>query len=110
MNRYRLFAMPTTPETIDGMGHQRFSRVTPEYSLVYTNGEAPMGSLEMADEDAGRLSKADEHWLRSCNLVLIKEDLERQMPEMLKKFSEKLDELERVLEQIKAESEGETGE
>lgn len=110
MNRHRLYAMPTKPETVDGMGHQRFSRITPEYSLVYTDGEAPMGSVEMADEDAARLSKADERWLRSCNLVLIKEDLEQQMPEMVKKFTEKLDELESVLEQIRAENEAETSE
>ena len=105
MNKYRLYAIPTKPETIDGMGHQRFSRITPEYSLVYTDGQAPMDGVEMSDGDAKRLSKADERWLLACNLELIKEELERQMPEMLQRITEKLIQLESILEQAEKESE-----
>ena len=65
MTAYRLYALPTTPAALDGMGPQRFSRVTPEYSLVYTDKEQPKGSVEMKEEDATRLSAADENWLLS---------------------------------------------
>lgn len=111
MNRFRLYAMPTKPETIDGMGHQRFSRVTPEYSLVYTDGEAPHGSAELKEEDAVRLTPADEEWLLSCNLTLITEEIERQKPEMLRKLAEKVDSLEALLTELsKDEADGEEAE
>lgn len=103
MNAYKLYAMPTKPETIDGMGYQRFSRVTPEYSLVYTDGEAPMGSVELSDGDARRLSEGDEVWLRGCNTQIIAEEIERQRPEILRKFSEYLDKIDATLREVKAE-------
>ncbi len=108
MNAFRLYAMPTKPETIDGMGGQRFSRVTPEYSLVYTDGDAPKGSVELSEDDAGRLSKGDEIWLRGCNTQLIAEEIERQRPEIFRRFSEHLDKLGDILREIEAESKEET--
>ena len=104
MNKYHLYAMPTKPETIDGMGHQRFSRVTPEYTLVYTDGEKPMNSCELTEDDAARLTKADESWVRSCNITLIKEEIERQKPEMLRKISETMERLESILRELEEET------
>lgn len=108
MNEYKLYAMPTKPETIDGMGYQRFSRVTPEYSLVYTDGEAPKGSVELSEDDARRLSNGDESWLRGCNTQLIAEEIERQKPEIFRKFSEHLDKIDAILREIETESKEET--
>lgn len=103
MNSYHLYAMPTKPETIDGMGIQRFSRVTPEYTLVYTDGEKPMQSVELSEDDAVRLTKADESWVRNCNILLIREEIERQKPEMLKRISETMERLELILKEASEE-------
>ena len=97
MNRYHLYAMPTKPETVDGMGHQRFSRITAEYTLVYTDGEAPQPSAELTDEDAGRLTEGDRNWLLACNTRLLVEDIERQKPEMLRRIGEKIEGFENIL-------------
>ena len=105
MNTYRLYAMPTKPETIEGMDRFRFSRVTPEYSLVYTEKDHPEGSLELREEDAKRLTKADESWLICCNLTIIKEEIEKKKPELLKKLAEKVDGIEALLKEISEEAE-----
>lgn len=107
MNKYHLYAMATKPETIDGMGHQRFSRITPEYTLVYTDGDQPKNSYELSEAEAARLTKADESWVRSCNITLIKEDIERQKPEMLRKISETMERLESILRDMEEESRSE---
>lgn len=110
MNSYHLYAMPTKPETIDGMGPQRFSRVTPEYTLVYTDGEPPKQSVELSEDDAVRLTKADESWVRNCNITLIKEEIERQKPEMIRKISESIEKLETILQELAEESAQEAAE
>ena len=97
MNAYKLYAMPTKPDIIDGMGHQRFSRITAEYTLVYTDGEAPKPSVVLTDEDAGCLSEGDRNWLLACNTRLLVEDIERQKPEMLRRIGEKIEEFENIL-------------
>lgn len=104
MNKYRLYAMPTKPETIDGMAGQRFSRITTDYSLVYTDGEAPEGSAELTEEHANRLSRGDESWLLGCNIELIREEIERQKPEMLRKIGEQIDRLEEVIKEANRET------
>ena len=109
MTTYRLYAMPTTPSTIDGMGHQRFSRITPEYSLVYTDKDQPRGSVEMKEEDATRLTAADENWLLGCNLTLIKEEIERKKPELLMRLAEKLENMEALLEELNKEAQDSEG-
>ena len=106
MNAYKLYAMPTKPETIDGMGHQRFSRITAEYTLVYTDGEAPKPSAELTDEDAGRLTEGDRNWLLACNTRLLVEEIERQKPEMLRRLGEKIEEFETILQELAEESAG----
>lgn len=104
MTAYRLYAMPTTPAALDGMGPQRFARITPDYSLVYTDKEKPHGSVEMKEEDATRLTAADENWLLSCNLTLIKEEIERKKPELLMRLAEKLENMEALLEELNKEA------
>jgi len=106
LNAYKLYAMPTKPETIDGMGYQRFSRITAEYTLVYTDGEAPQPSAELTDEDAGRLTEGDRNWLLACNTRLLVEEIERQKPEMLRRLGEKIEEFETILQELAEESAG----
>lgn len=110
MRSFRLYAMPTKPETVDRIENQRFSRITPDYSLVYTDGEAPDGSAELQESDAKRLTKADENWLLSCNLVLIKEEIARKKPEMLRMLGERLDSLETMLKELSEEAKQESKE
>lgn len=105
MNTYRLYAMPTKEETIEGMENYRFSRVTPEYGLIYTEKEQPKGSLELKEEDAKRLTKADESWLICCNLTIIKEEIKKKKPELMRKLEEKVDGIEALLKELSEETE-----
>lgn len=104
MKSFRLYAMPTKPDTVDRLENQRFSRITPDYSLVYTDGDAPDGSAELKDNDAKRLTRGDENWLLSCNLILIKEEIAKRKPEMLRALGEKLDSLEAMLKELSEEA------
>lgn len=104
MNAYKLYAMPTNPKTVDGIGYQRFSRITAEYTLVYTDGDAPQPSAELTDQDAGRLTEGDRNWLLACNTRLLVEEIERQKPEMLRRIGEKIEEFEIILRELADES------
>lgn len=104
MTKYKLYALPTKPETIEAMTGQRFSRVTPQYSLVYTDGDAPKGSAELSERDARRLSRGDESWLKGCNTQLIAEELQRQMPDMLRKMDEQVEKLTGILKELSEEA------
>lgn len=103
--RYRLYALDVTREAMDKASAERFSRVTPFYVLFYTDGEIPTEGIELAGSETKRLSEEDERWLADCNFVILGEELERRKPELLKDLSERVDALERVLEEKKRERE-----
>ena len=86
--------------------YQRFSRITPEYTLVYTDREAPQPSAELTDGDAGRLTEGDRNWLLACNTRLLVEEIERQKPEMLRRMGEKITEFESILRELAKEAAG----
>ena len=92
---FRLCAKPTTAEATAETEGKRFSRITPDYTLVYTSGEIPKGWLEMKEEDAARLSSEDRRWLNDCNSALIVEEVARQKPRIVRKLADLLDEIER---------------
>lgn len=96
--RYRLFAMRTEADTPRRLEEYRFGRVTPGYTLLYTDGEGPEDSIEVAGEDLRRLSAADESWLADCNVALLFEKtaenegaFSARMEQMIQRFSEELE-------------------
>lgn len=96
--RYRLFAMRTEADTPRRLEEYRFGRVTPGYTLLYTDGEGPEKSVEVAGEDLRRLSAADENWLADCNVALLFEKtaenegaFSARMEKMIQRFSEELE-------------------
>lgn len=75
---YRLYAMAASHKNIEHAMQARFSRVTPGYVMIYTDGEAPENSVEITGEDVKRLTKDDEAWLMSCAGRLLMDRLEAE--------------------------------
>lgn len=91
---YKLCAMPTTVETTLAVERQRFSRITADYTLVYTAGKIPPGGLKLTEADASRLTSADKRWLDDCNAVLISEAISKDSPRILSKLNDLLNTIE----------------
>ena len=75
--KYRLFALPMSPEIFAIVEKQRFSRVSSRYALVYTDRRAPKGAVPVEEKDCARLSVEDQAWLSDCNALLIAESIRR---------------------------------
>ena len=102
---YKLCAMPTTEASTAAVEKQRFSRITQDYTLVYTSGKIPAGSLKLAESDASRLTDADRRWLDDCNAVLIAEAIAKDRPRILHQLSDLLTTIESNIQ--KAQTAGE---
>ena len=108
---FRLCAIPTTAEATARTEGQRFSRITADYTLVYTaDEELPQGSLELTEADAVRLSDGDRRWLSDCNNALIAEEVARLKPKIVRKLSDLLDEIEKNLNQTEEGESADNGE
>jgi hypothetical protein len=86
----------------------RFQRITPSYTLVYTD-EEPEGvnCTEIKAEEISNLSRKDFQWLADSNLILLREFVEEHKDsqvQSLKKFFEELD--KNIKEELK-EKDGE---
>ena len=93
---FRLCAMPTTAEGTAALEGQRFSRITADYTLIYTADEqVPEDWVVLADDDAGRLTVEDRRWLNDCNAALIAEEAAKQKPRIIRCLADLLDEIER---------------
>ena len=93
---FRLCAMPTTAEATATIEGQRFSRITADYTLIYTADEkTPEEWVILSDGDAGRLTPEDRRWLNDCNAALIAEEAARQRPRIIRKLADLLDDIER---------------
>lgn len=110
VRKYRLFALPYHVENVEYASEFRFSRVTAEYILVYTQKtklNIPVGrAAEVKENDISLLSKMDEAWLFDCGLSLFADIAASQKREDIVKLSEMVDRLE---EELEAES-GKEGE
>lgn len=95
---FRLCAIPTTAEGTAAIEGQRFSRITADYTLIYTDDEQiPEGWVILEAGDAGRLTAEDRRWLNDCNAALIAEEAARQRPRIIRKLADLLDDIERNL-------------
>lgn len=99
--KYRLFAMPVNAESVKLAQKSIFSRVTAWYVLVYTTDTSIDGAANIDGDDIERLSSADRDWLLACNMKLIAEDAKRREKEISQTIGEKIERLEKALEQAK---------
>lgn len=104
---YRLYALPLTSENIALAAENRFSRATPSpepgYVLVYTNGDAVKGAVEIGENNANRLSNADIRWLMDSSAAIMAEEIEKNKPEVIRHLSESVEALEDALQRKKEE-------
>lgn len=102
---YTLYATRTTDELVDSVSSMRFVRVTPDYTLIYTeDGKIIQNKMErikytiIRDRDVSRLSKADRDWLMNCNFTIIAEETMKNHELILQNMNDALDVLEKELE------------
>ena len=106
---FRLCAKPTTAEATAEIEGKRFSRITPDYTLIYTDEDLSEDWLVLTEEDAGSLSQEDRRWLNDCNVALIAEEVARQKPKIVHRLADLLDEIERRLKQNEEGANAENG-
>lgn len=99
--KYRLFAMRPDIYGVKCAAMNTYSRITPQYVLIYKLGKKPSGALEIKGADLERLTLADERWLFEANLKIIAEEAKKKKPETEKKLREMIDSLEQALEEEK---------
>lgn len=100
--KYRLFAFPYSLENVEFASKFRFSRVTPDYILVYAQKaklDAPSGkTAEVKENDISLLSKMDGAWLFDCGLSLFADIAASETKESVERLSNMVDRLEKELE------------
>lgn len=99
--KYRLYALPTTDETVRRAEKERFSRITVDYVLIYKPGKPVKDAAEITDAEAYRLTEAERRWLWDCNVALIVDATKENMGGIMQNLSEKVDALEAALEKQK---------
>ena len=106
---YRLYALPTTMESVVLATHERFSRATatpaPGYVLIYTDGAQPEGSQHITEEYKHLLTDADMRWLAECGATILAEEAEKRGDDFVAQLSDKLEALEETLKAAKREYE-----
>lgn len=100
---YRLFALSLNRRNVELAADERFSRVTPNYVLIYTTGAKPDGSIGVAAWEVDQLSEADRVWLYDCNTAILAEESEKRKPEVIRSISERMERLEEELRKLKDE-------
>lgn len=102
IRKYRLFALVYSLENVNYASSFRFTRVTPEYILVYTQRsriKPPVGRVaEVKENDIALLSKMDEAWLFDCGISLFADFATRQKAEDTERLTEMINRLEEELE------------
>lgn len=103
MRKYRLFLMKYSLENVKFLSSYRFSRVTPNYILVYAQKarlKPPDGNAgEIKGKDIGVTSKEDQMWLMDCIASLFVEAMQKSEKDDLQRISKMVSQLERELEQ-----------
>lgn len=100
--KYRLFGMKPTQENIAKA--KGYYRATSGYLLVYTAGRKPAKSIPVKEE---QLSPGDRAWLRTCNMEIIRETVEKS-PDIQEKMMNFLSRLGTELEKERKKA-GEVG-
>lgn len=99
--KYRLFGMKPTAENIAKA--KGYYRATPGYLLVYTAGRKPAKSIPVMEE---LLSPEDRAWLRTCNMEIIREtvekspDIQQRMTDFLARLGAELEVERKKVEKV----------
>ena len=88
MTKYRLYVLKTDADGIAKASATRFSRLTGNYILVYT--EEKMQAPEITEEEIWRLTEMDSRWLLKCNIQLALEDFRGRQEEIAQTVLNKL--------------------
>lgn len=97
---YRLYAMRVTEETAAIAEAARFSYINRDYVMIYTADEAPRtGAVEITEKETDLLGSRDRDWLLACNMTLLAEDARRREKEISATLGEKIERLEKALEE-----------
>lgn len=103
---YRLYALAVNQDNVAEAQNHRFSRITPLYLLIYSENKlSESNSVEITEKDIERLTSADRDWLLGCNMALIVEDAKRREKEISISIGEKIERLEKALEEASKQSE-----
>lgn len=102
---YRLYVTRTTEEVINAATDLRFVRITPKYTLIYSQNKNIMQNIFhsidytiIGDEELPRLSSADKDWLLDCNFTIIAEEAVKNKDLILQNMTDALKVLEQELE------------
>lgn len=96
--KYNLFAMKTDIGNINKASEFRFSRITEEYILIYTEQSEIEDAILIEEKEVKRLTGDDSKWLFDCNMLIIAKETKSHEKEFLKDLSAKVNELEKMLE------------
>ena len=96
---YRLYALAVSKQAVDEAMKQRFSRILPEYILIYTQEVARNGWVEVGEENLYRLTKEDSDWVMQCAAALFLERLKQSGFEVSKRLGEMVDKLSAALDE-----------
>lgn len=109
---YRLYVTRTTEEVINAATDLRFVRITPKYTLVYSQNKNIMQNIfhsidytTIGDEELPRLSSADKDWLLECNFTIIAEEAVKNKDLVLQNMTDALKVLEKELEKNRNDTE-----
>lgn len=112
--RYDLYLFALNDENIKEAVKYRFNRINSKYILIYTDklqSTLQESRYHIIDEsETFRLSDSEKVWLLEANVKIITEESVRNQEEILKRFGERLDLLEKELQKESAkQAEGKAG-
>lgn len=111
MVTYKLFATVVNDETMAKAAQERFSRITPQYILIYRKTKPrTMQCVEIKGKDTERLTSRDRLWLRDCIMALMTEAAAKSKEQSKKRLAELVDALEQALREEQEKLEKETDE
>lgn len=108
----KLYALAYNEESVKAAMGERFSRISGDYVLLYTDADAPGNGVEIGEADAYRLNAREREWLRECNIVILAEAVKANAEKIAEEMRERVERLEGALreEKKKLEEESRVGE
>ena len=91
---YKLYALEATYDNVLLAMTEKYYRITAEYILIYTSGDAPPNSVELQESDAGRLNDSEKQWIFGINVKLLQEKISQETPAIVQRLNELLKAIE----------------
>lgn len=107
---YKLYALEATYDNVLLAMKEKYYRITAEYILIYTSGDAPPNSVELQESDAGRLNDSEKQWIFGINVKLLQDKISQETPAIVQRLNELLKAIEeRVVVEDGEQTGGEAG-